>query len=303
MSQAASAHGGQPAGAGLSEWIQGARPRTLTVSVVPVLVGAGAAAAEAGFVWWRAIVALFVSLALQIGVNYSNDYSDGIRGTDADRVGPMRLTASGLVRPRAVLLAACAWFFAAAVAGLALAIATSWWLILIGALAIAAAWFYTGGKRPYGYNGFGDISVFVFFGLVAVLGTAYCSSSPSGLSWLAVLAAIPCGLHAVAVLVANNLRDIPKDAETGKRTLAVILGDQRTRLMYVVCLLAPFAFTVALAALHPWSLLSLAALILAVPPIRAVRGGVVGRELIAVLIATSRLQLVYGVLLALGLAL
>jgi len=288
---------------GFALWLAGSRPRTWPASIVPVLVGTGAASANASVMWWRAAAALVVSLALQIGVNYANDYSDGIRGTDAQRAGPLRLTASGAARPRAVFTAAWLCFGIAGAAGFALAASASWWLLVVGAACIAAAWFYTGGRTPYGYRGLGDVSVFVFFGLVAVVGTAFVASSPPDVDWLSVGCALPCGLLAVALLVANNLRDIPRDAETDKRTLAVRLGDHRTRLMYVGCALLPFAVTVALIVDRPWTAVALLAAPLAYVPIQQVLRGASGRDLIAVLGATGRLQLGYRVLLAIGLAL
>ena len=284
----------------IRNWVAGARPRTLPAAVVPVVVGTGVALGYHGFSWWRAILALVVSLALQVGVNYANDYSDGIRGTDEVRVGPVRLVGSGLARPRQVLAAALACFAVAGAAGLALAATTSWWLLLVGAVAVAAAWFYTGGSRPYGYRALGEVSVFVFFGLVAVTGTAFVQMR--SLAWLAVAAAAPVGLLACALLVINNLRDIPTDRETGKRTLAVVLGDQRTRALYVACVLVPFAVAAALAPVAPLCLAALAAVPLAIGPVRLVRSGVAGRALIAALGQTGRLQLAYGALLTLGLA-
>ena len=284
----------------IRNWVAGARPRTLPAAVVPVVVGTGVALGYHGFSWWRAILALVVGLALQVGVNYANDYSDGIRGTDEVRVGPVRLVASGLARPRQVLAAALACFTVAGVAGLALAAVTSWWLLLVGAAAVAAAWFYTGGSKPYGYRALGEISVFVFFGLVAVAGTAYVQLGR--LTWLSVAAAVPVGLLACALLVINNLRDIPTDAQTGKRTLAVVLGDARTRVLYAACVLVPFAVAVALAPVRPLGLVTLAAVPLAVAPVRAVRRGAAGRALIAALAQTGRLQLAFGALLTLGLA-
>ena len=232
----------------MKDWIAGARPRTLPAALVPVLVGTAAAAgmngdtnALKGLVIWRFAAALVVSLALQIGVNYANDYSDGIRGTDADRVGPMRLTGSGRKTPSAVKRAAFASFGVAAVAGLGLAAATSWWLIAVGLVAIAAAWFYTGGPRPYGYAGLGEVFVFVFFGIVATTGSAFVQIER--VTPLTLLVSIPVGLFATALLVVNNLRDIPGDTEAGKRTLAVRLGDKRTRIFYIVLVVLPF-FTV-----------------------------------------------------------
>jgi 1,4-dihydroxy-2-naphthoate octaprenyltransferase len=280
--------------------VAGARPRTLPAAVVPVVVGSGVAIGYSRFSAWRAVLALIVALALQVGVNYANDYSDGVRGTDEVRVGPVRLVASGLARPRQVLAAALACFAVAGAAGLALAATTSWWLLLVGAAAVAAAWFYTGGSRPYGYRALGEVSVFVFFGLVAVAGTAFVQMR--SLAWLAVAAAAPVGLLACALLVINNLRDIPTDRETGKRTLAVVLGDQRTRALYVACVLVPFAVAAALAPVAPLCLIALAAVPLAIGPVRLVRSGVAGRALIAALGQTGRLQLAFGALLTLGLA-
>ena len=279
----------------------GARPRTLPASVVPVAVGTAVAGAAGHAVWWRALLAGVVALALQIGTNYANDYSDGVRGTDAHRVGPVRLVASGLASPAAVKRAAMAAFGVAAVAGLVLAAVSSWWLLVVGAACIAAGYFYTGGPRPYGYFGLGEIFVFVFFGLVATVGTTYVQLGR--VTGLAVLVAVPVGLLAVAMLIVNNLRDVNTDAASGKRTLAVRIGAPATRALYAACLLAPFALAVAAAVSRPWALLALAAVPLAVPPVRKVLAGEEGRGLIAVLGAGGRLQLVYGALLALGLAL
>ncbi|WP_248960344.1 1,4-dihydroxy-2-naphthoate polyprenyltransferase [Sphaerisporangium perillae] len=285
-----------------AQWLAGARPRTLPAAVVPVAVGTGVAISYGGAVWWRALLALFVSLVLQVGVNYANDYSDGVRGTDEERVGPLRLVGSRVAAPRSVLLAALGCFLAAAVAGLALVVVTgAWWLLAVGALAIAAAWFYTGGSRPYGYRALGEISVFVFFGLVAVAGTTYVQLER--LPWPAVAAAVPVGLLACALLVVNNLRDIATDCPAGKRTLAVVLGDARTRLLYVGCLLVPFAIALALAFVRPFAALTVLALPLALGPARAVRGGADGRALIATLQQTGRLQLAFGLLFTIGLAL
>jgi 1,4-dihydroxy-2-naphthoate octaprenyltransferase len=284
-----------------AEWVAGARPRTLPASAVPVAVGTGVAVALGQAVWWRAGCALIVSLALQIGVNYANDYSDGVKGTDAVRVGPLRLTASGLARPGAVKRAAYASFAVAGIFGLALAAAVAWWLIGVGALCIAAAWLYTGGPRPYGYAGLGEVFVFVFFGLVATVGTAYVQVGRID-GW-EVLAAVPVGLLAVSLLVVNNLRDIPGDAVAGKRTLAVRLGAPRTRILYGACLAVALVLALPLAVWRPWSLLALIAAPLAVAPVQTVRRGAVGRDLIAVLGATGRAQLAFGALLALGLAL
>ena len=283
------------------QWLDGARPRTLPAALTPVAVGTGVAAVEGTVIGWRALAALFVALALQVGVNYANDYSDGVRGTDADRVGPFRLVGSGAAEPGTIRAAAWACFAAAAVAGLALATVTSWWLIAVGAAAIAAAWFYTGGARPYGYRALGELSVFVFFGLVAVIGTSYVQLER--VTWLAVLAAVPVGLLACALLVANNLRDIPTDGRAGKRTLAVLLGDRATRRLYAGLLITPFLFALLIAWSTPWAVLALGAAPLAKRPLRATWSGTNGRALIPVLRDTARLQLAYGLLLAFGLML
>jgi 1,4-dihydroxy-2-naphthoate octaprenyltransferase len=264
--------------------------------VAPVAVGTGVAAHADGAGWWKALLALVVSLAMQVGVNYANDYSDGVRGTDDDRVGPLRLVGSKVAAPRQVKAAAFASFGVGGAAGLVLAATSSWWLVLVGVAAVAAAWGYTGGSNPYGYRALGELSVFVFFGLVAVMGTAYAQTEE--LSGLAVTASIPVGLLACALLVVNNLRDAPKDALVGKRTLAVVLGDRRTRLLYAGLLLVPFAVAVALVAVTPRTLLALAALPLALPAVRTVLGGATGRDLIPVLQNTGKAQLVYSLLLS-----
>jgi len=280
--------------------VAGARPRTLPAAIVPVAVGSGVAIGYGRLEPWHAVLALFVALALQVGVNYANDYSDGVRGTDERRVGPVRLVGSGLAPPRHVLAAALGCFAAACVAGLVLAIVTSWWLIPLGAAAVAAAWFYTGGERPYGYRALGEVSVFLFFGLAAVAGTAYVQMDR--VAWLALAAAVPIGLLACALLVINNLRDIPTDSATGKRTLAVVAGDQRTRLLYAACALLPFAVAAAMAPVRPLALLALVAVPLALAPIRLVRAGASGPGLITALGQTGRLQLAFGALLTVGLA-
>jgi len=272
----------------------------LPAAVVPVAVGSGVAAGYGDFVAWRAGFALVVALALQVGVNYANDYSDGIRGTDEQRVGPVRLVGSGLATPRQVLAAAFGSFLTAGAAGLVLAAVVSWWLIALGAAAIGAAWFYTGGSRPYGYRALGEVSVFAFFGVGAVAGTAYVQMGR--LTWLAVAASVPVGLLACALLVVNNLRDIPTDEPAGKRTLAVLLGDQRTRVLYASCVSAPFAVAAALAPVAPLTLLTLLAAPLAILPIRQIRSEVTGPGLVAVLGQTGKLQLAFGLLLTAGLA-
>jgi 1,4-dihydroxy-2-naphthoate octaprenyltransferase len=282
------------------DWLAGTRPRTLPAAVVPVLIGTGVAFGYGAFSAWRAVLALVVALALQIGVNFANDYSDGIRGSDERRVGPTRLVAAGLARPRQVLVAAFACFGVACVAGLVLAIFTSWWLILVGAAAVAAAWFYTGGSHPYGYQGLGEVAVFAFFGVAAVAGTAYVQLVR--FSWLELLAAIPAGLLSCALLMINNLRDINSDAEVGKRTLAVRLGDRRSRFVYIASLLLPFVAALALTPARPLAALTVVALPLAWSPIRSVRSGATGPALIKALGQTGRLQLAFGIALTIGLA-
>ena len=282
-------------------WMLGARPRTLPAAVVPVAVGAAAAVGVGPIVWWRVALALVVSLSLQIGVNYANDYSDGVRGTDDVRVGPQRLVAGGLASAGAVKRAALVAFGVAAVAGLVVAIDTSLWLIAVGLGAIGAGWFYTGGPKPYGYLGLGELFVFVFFGLVATVGTTYIAVTE--ITGLSIVMGCATGSLACALLVVNNLRDIPTDTDSGKRTLAVRLGAARTRWFYVLLLAAAFACVVGAAAWRPWTLIGLVAIPLAVPPSRAVLGGAVGPDLIPVLGATGRLQLAFGVTVSVGLAL
>jgi 1,4-dihydroxy-2-naphthoate octaprenyltransferase len=282
------------------EWLAGTRPRTLPAAVVPVLIGSGVALGYDRFSWWRALLALVVALALQVGVNYANDYSDGVRGSDERRVGPVRLVAAGLAPPRQVLFAALAFFFVAGVAGLVLAAVTSWWLLAVGAACIAAAWFYTGGPRPYGYSGFGEIFVFLCFGVVAVAGTAYVQME--SFSWLGLAASVPAGLLACALLMVNNLRDIRTDTVAGKRTLAVMLGDARSRLAYVLTLLVPFGAAALLAFYRPLTLITALVLPLAQPPVRAVRAGASGPALIKALGQTGRLQLAFGIVFTIGLA-
>jgi 1,4-dihydroxy-2-naphthoate polyprenyltransferase len=285
-----------------NRWVLGARPRTLPAAVVPVLVGTAAAVGEApdGIVWWRAVAAMVVALAIQIATNYVNDYADGVRGTDDGRVGPVRLVGSGLASAKQVRAAAGIAGLVAAVAGLALAAAVGWELLLVGLASFAAGYLYTGGPRPYGYAGLGEVFVFVFFGLVATVGSAYVHLEE--ITGLAVGAAIPVGFLATALLVVNNLRDIPTDARSGKRTLAVRIGDGATRAVYVALVAGAFAVVPLLALRRPWALLGLLALPLAGRPLRTIGGGATGMALIAVLGDTGRLQLAFGVLLAVGLA-
>jgi 1,4-dihydroxy-2-naphthoate octaprenyltransferase len=284
-----------------AQWLEGARPRTLPAALAPVFVGTGVAAALDGFRLVPALLALLVALALQVAVNYANDYSDGKRGTDADRVGPMRLVGSGAATPRQVLIAAALAFAVAGVAGLALAALSSWWLVAVGAVSILAAWTYTGGPIPYGYRALGEVFVFVFFGLVAVVGTTF--GQTRSLDGLAFAAAVPIGLCSVALLVVNNLRDVHGDAAVGKRTLAVLLGESRTRIAYTGLLVVAFAVIVGIGIARPWALLGLLALPLALPPVRTVIRGGRGPVLIGALKGTGQLTLATGVLLGVGLAL
>jgi 1,4-dihydroxy-2-naphthoate octaprenyltransferase len=284
----------------LSQWVEGARPRTLPAAVAPVLVGTGAAYALGSGDSAYALLALLVSLALQVGVNYANDYSDGIRGTDQNRVGPVRLVGQQLARPSDVKAVAMVCFATAAVIGLALvALSGAFVMLLVGAASIAAAWYYTGGKRPYGYSGLGEVFVFVFFGLVATLGTTY--TQALSVSVPAIAGAVGVGALASAILVANNLRDIPTDQSHGKRTLAVRLGERRTRRLYAALLLVALGCVVVAGAIHPSALIALLSFALAIPLLRRVLGGALGKDLIPVLSGTGRFELVYGVLLAIGL--
>lgn len=280
-------------------WVLGARPRTLPAAVVPVAVGAALCVGETDARWWRAFLALGVSLFLQVGVNYANDYSDGVRGADAIRVGPTRLTASGLVAPSRVKRAALVSFAGAAVLGLVLALVTSPWILAVGVAALLAGWFYTGGRHPYGYVGLGELFVFVFFGLVATVGTVFVVVERiPALAWVL---GTSVGALACALLVVNNLRDIPTDSVVGKRTVAVRLGDRHTRRLYVTLLVVALTFGVAGALWNPGCLVIVAAIPFAVGPVSAIRSGVGGAELVEVLGRTGRLQLVVGVTLSVGL--
>jgi 1,4-dihydroxy-2-naphthoate octaprenyltransferase len=283
----------------VNPWIAGARPKTLPAAIVPVAVGLAAAAGSPDVRWWLGAPALVVSLALQVGVNYANDYSDGIRGTDEQRVGPLRLVGSGLVAPRKVKMAAFAAFGVAAVAGLVIAVATSPWLLAVGVVAIAAAWFYTGGKNPYGYIGLGEVFVFVFFGLVATVGSTFAVSEQ--LPSLAWLASVPVGCLACALLVVNNLRDIPTDVVAGKKTLAVRLGDPRTRSFFTLLCVVTLVFVVLAGVQRPAAVFGLVGLAAVLRPLGLVRSGAKGRDLIAVLGATGRAQMMFGVTFSIGL--
>ncbi len=285
----------------VSHWVAGARPRTLPAAVAPVLAGTAVAVHAESTIWWKAGLALLVALALQVGVNYANDYSDGVRGTDDDRVGPMRLVASGAASPAAVRTAALLAFGFAAVVGLVLAATTAWWLLLVGGACIVAAWLYTGGPRPYGYAGLGEVMVFVFFGLVAVLGTTYVQTGDWPVASL--YAAIGIGALACAILVVNNLRDIPTDRAVAKLTLAVRLGDLRTRSLFVLLMATAAVALVGVAlASSWWAALAAAYLVPAIRAARTVTGGAQGGALVPVLQLTGLAELLYGAGLLVGLS-
>ena len=323
----------------LKLWVAGARPRTLPAAIVPVVVGTAAGYLSSGrFVvttpqtsgacratvcggfdrqlsWLNAVLALIVALGIQIGTNYVNDYADGVRGTDEHRVGPIRLVAGKLATVREVKIAALISFGIAGLAGLGLAARVTWWLIPVGLVCGLAGWAYTGGPRPYGYLGFGELFVFVFFGLVATAGSAYVQHAPFVISlgghlfvyrydwWFALWAGVPVGLLAAALLQANNLRDIATDTESGKKTLAVRLGRRRAGLFYCFTLMAVALSIGVLYTYRPWSLLALLAIPVAVVPLRLALGDQEGRALLPMLGTTARLQILVGALLAIGLLL
>lgn len=278
-------------------WIAGARPRTLPAAIAPVVVATSLADKESNTI--AALLALAVSLALQIGVNYANDYSDGIRGTDNDRIGPLRITASGLATPNQVRSAAFISFGVAAIAGLLLAINSSWWLIAVGALSIAAAWGYTGGKNPYGYMGLGELFVFIFFGLVATIGAFYVQTDR--ITGESILAGVIVGFLACAILVINNIRDRAKDEVVGKRTLAVRLGEKRSRVLYTALVTLPYLLTAGFGS--PWTMLTLTTLPLTVSILKVLWSGTEGTALIALLAATGKLQMLFSFALSLALIL
>lgn len=292
---------GERRGVTARDWISGARLRTLPLAIAPVAVGAGIAHMLQGFSLTLTLLALAVALFLQIGVNYANDYSDGIRGTDAFRVGPARLTGSGRVDPKRVLVTALVFFGLAAVAGLvAVVISERWWFLALGAVAIVAAWFYTGGKRPYGYAGLGEVVVFVFFGIVATVGTVWLQTEVTNQEmWIA---GAGVGFFAVAVLVVNNLRDIPTDRAAGKRTLAVRIGERWTRILYIVCVVLPFGVPLLYGGVYSGMLLVWFVLAAVIPAAIITMTARTARELILVLQLTSVAALAYGVLLGIAFA-
>jgi 1,4-dihydroxy-2-naphthoate octaprenyltransferase len=279
----------------LGIWVAGARPRTLPAAVAPVLVAS--ALAGSAFNPVTASLALLVSLALQVGVNYANDYSDGIRGTDNDRIGPVRITADGLASPARVRNAAFIAFFVAACAGLAVAFETSWWLIVVGAICIAAAWGYTGGKNPYGYMGLGEIFVLIFFGLVATVGSFYVQAEE--ITGQSILAGTIVGSLACAILVINNIRDRAKDEVVGKRTMAVRIGDRRSRAFYTFLVIAPYLLTAGFGT--PWVALTAVTLPMTISILKSLWSGIQGAQLIALLGKTGKLQMVFCLALSLAL--
>jgi 1,4-dihydroxy-2-naphthoate octaprenyltransferase len=281
----------------LGIWVAGARPRTLPAAVAPVVVATALAGAD--FNAATAALALLVSLSLQIGVNYANDYSDGVRGTDNDRIGPLRITAGGLATPAQVKSAAFISFAVAACAGLALAITTSWWLIAVGAISIAAAWGYTGGKNPYGYMGLGEIFVFIFFGLVATVGTYYVQTDE--ITGQSILAGTIVGSLACAILVINNIRDRAKDEVVGKRTMAVRLGDRRSRAFYTFLVLTPYVLVAGFG--NPWVALTAVTLPMTISILKSLWSGVEGAGLIPLLGKTGKLQILFSLALSLALIL
>jgi 1,4-dihydroxy-2-naphthoate octaprenyltransferase len=279
----------------VNKWILGARPRTLAAAIAPVLVAL--ALVESDIDWFRALLALKVAVWLQIGVNFANDYSDGVKGTDSDRVGPVRLVASGMATAKSVKYAAFISFAIASIAGTWLAILTSPVLILVGVISIAAAWGYTGGKNPYGYRGLGELSVFLFFGVIATMGTYYAQTE--AITFLSFIVSIPMGALSCAILAVNNLRDRPKDQLAGKLTVAVRIGDRKARLMYVGLLM--LAHIAAIATLMPSTLITLLALPMSYSISRQVLSGISGKDLIPVLGKTGKLQMIFAILFATGL--
>jgi 1,4-dihydroxy-2-naphthoate polyprenyltransferase len=284
-------------------WIQGARPKTLPAAIAPVVVGSACAHLESSMQnnWLNSVFALIVSLALQVAVNFANDYSDGIRGTDKDRVGPLRLVGSGAKKPADVKKATFLAFGVAAVFGFVLAATTSWWLLLVGVLCFLAGWFYTGGKHPYGYLGFGEAFVFIFFGVVATMGTTFVINQQ--LTLVSFLASVVVGCLACALLAVNNLRDIAGDATSNKRTLAVRIGESGARKFYILLFIVAGCAVVSIALLHPAAMIAMLGLAAAIKPIRRVYSGATGADLINVLVMTGRVQILVAIALSVGLLL
>jgi len=282
-------------------WIQGARPKTLPAAIAPVVVGSACAHLENSMQnnWLNSVFALIVSLALQVAVNFANDYSDGIRGTDKDRVGPLRLVGSGAKKPADVKKATFLAFGVAAVFGFVLAATTSWWLLLVGVLCFLAGWFYTGGKHPYGYLGFGEVFVFIFFGVVATMGTTFVINRQ--LTLVSFLASVVVGCLACALLAVNNLRDIVGDATSNKRTLAVRIGESGARKFYILLFIVAGCAVVSIALLHPAAMIAMLGLAVAIKPIRRVYSGATGADLINVLVMTGRVQILVAIALSVGL--
>jgi len=282
-------------------WIQGARPKTLPAAIAPVVVGSACAHLENSMQnnWLNSVFALIVSLALQVAVNFANDYSDGIRGTDKDRVGPLRLVGSGAKKPADVKKATFLAFGVAAVFGFVLAATTSWWLLLVGVLCFLAGWFYTGGKHPYGYLGFGEVFVFIFFGVVATMGTTFVINRQ--LTLVSFLASVVVGCLACALLAVNNLRDIAGDATSNKRTLAVRIGESGARKFYILLFIVAGCAVVSIALLHPAEMIAMLGLAVAIKPIRRVYSGATGADLINVLVMTGRVQILVAIALSVGL--
>ncbi|KAK1184898.1 1,4-dihydroxy-2-naphthoate polyprenyltransferase [Streptomyces sp. NBS 14/10] len=290
----------RPSPSAVRNWLIGARLKTLPATFAPIAVGTAIAHSLGQVSWWRTALTVVFALSFVIGTNFLNDYSDGVRGADTHRVGPVRLVGSGQATPRQVLRSGMVLYALAALTGVLMAVTISWWLLALTAFCALGGWFYTGGSRPYGYRGLGEVSVFLFHGVIAVCATAYIQLGRVPL--LALSAAVPIGLLVCALLVTNNLRDIPTDAAAGKITLAVRLGDRRTRRLYVFCVETAFAWGPALAMTRPWALLVFAAVPFAVFPLRRVVTGARGADLIAALEHTCLLLLVFGALLAIGLA-
>ena len=282
-------------------WIQGARPKTLPAAIAPVVVGSACAHLESSMQnnWLNSVFALIVSLALQVAVNFANDYSDGIRGTDKDRVGPLRLVGSGAKKPADVKKATFLAFGVAAVFGFVLAATTSWWLLLVGVLCFLAGWFYTGGKHPYGYLGFGEVFVFIFFGVVATMGTTFVINRQ--LTLVSFLASVVVGCLACALLAVNNLRDIAGDATSNKRTLAVRIGESGARKFYILLFIVAGCAVVSIALLHQAAVIAMLGLAAAIKPIRCVYSGAAGADLINVLVMTGRVQILVAIALSVGL--